>query len=388
LCRYSVDEWADYFGASMKVVPGFDRRRACYPVDSAETVYADPEGVSARHGQRLWLGKGVWDAEAPADARAQLYPFGSCANDCQAGPGANGGDNGGGQGGGGGGSSVSIANFKTTLGGRLAAPGRTPAGGGGVCSCDYDGDEARPDCAPGVARPTCWCHYAWGEGGKKDCGGRTRTLNGETEPGGAIHELKAMLDTTWPTSWCFNGCSGHGHCMDHFCHCDAGFFGVDCSLTYTSAGGGRGGGGVRGTVPRITHHHEGVGGEGKRRDGGGKDSRRPLIYVYDLPPQFTVHQIWAHREGMGQDIGRDDGLALTEMALRSRHRTADPTEADFFLVPVSGSMRNSRVKALQYVRDTWPYFDATKDKGANHVWPQITPDYGPVQYTEISDYTR
>lgn len=91
---------------------------------------------------------------------------------------------------------------------------------------------------------------------------------------------------------------------------------------------------------------------------------------------------------MGQDIGRDDGLALTEMALRSRHRTADPTEADFFLVPVSGSMRNSRVKALQYVRDTWPYFDATKDKGANHVWPQITPDYGPVQYTEISDYTR
>ena len=134
-----------------------------------------------------------------------MYPFGSCPNDCQAGPGANGGDNGGGGGGGAGGgdssSSSSIANFRTTLGGRLASPGRTPAGGGGMCSCDYDGDEARPDCQGNGARPRCWCHYAWGEGARQDCGGRTRTLNGETEPGGPLDGLKALLEGTWPTSW-------------------------------------------------------------------------------------------------------------------------------------------------------------------------------------------
>ena len=34
--------------------------------------------------------------------------------------------------------------------------------------------------------------------------------------------------------FCLNQCSGHGLCDAHgggFCHCDPGFFGVDCSMT-------------------------------------------------------------------------------------------------------------------------------------------------------------
>lgn len=383
-----MDEWAAYFEASNAHVPGYQKVRACYPTDSAADVYADPEGADKTRGQRLWEGKGRWEREAPPDARTRLFPFGSCPNDCQAGPGATKPWDVGSEG-----DDVAFtpnatrraesSKFRTTLGGRLARPGRTPAGGGGMCSCDYDGDEARPGCVDGGA-PRCWCHYAWTEGPRGDCGGRAKSLNGLTDRrGGRIEELSALLDDTWPTAWCFNNCSGNGRCMDHFCHCDPSFFGMDCSLTYTAPGGA---GWIRGSVPRITHHHEGFGGAGARRDAG-HPGRRPLVYVYDMPPRFTVHQVWANRDGMGQDIGRDDGVAFVEAVLRSRHRTADPNEADFFVVPTAGFAGISRAKALRYVRETWPYFDATKDKGANHIWPTITPDYGPLQYLEISAYT-
>jgi hypothetical protein len=40
--------------------------------------------------------------------------------------------------------------------------------------------------------------------------------------------------------FCLNQCSGHGLCDAHgggFCHCDPGFFGVDCSMTTRAADG-------------------------------------------------------------------------------------------------------------------------------------------------------
>lgn len=90
-----------------------------------------------------------------------------------------------------------VRHVETAPDGRSTALGKGPAGGGGLCSCDYDGDEDRPDCKPGVRRPRCWCHNAWSEGPHRDCGGETRTLNGETEPGGKMDGLKALLDTAW-----------------------------------------------------------------------------------------------------------------------------------------------------------------------------------------------
>jgi len=93
------------------------------------------------------------------------------------------------------------AGVTMTLGGRLTKP-RGPAGGGGFCSCDYDGDQDRKDCVAENAAPRCWCHYGNGEGPNRDCGGNTRTLNGETAPGGEMNGDKAVLDTTWPSTWC------------------------------------------------------------------------------------------------------------------------------------------------------------------------------------------
>jgi hypothetical protein len=32
-------------------------------------------------------------------------------------------------------------------------------------------------------------------------------------------------------SVCFNGCSGHGDCVDYSCHCWVGYHGDDCSVS-------------------------------------------------------------------------------------------------------------------------------------------------------------
>ena len=51
-----------------------------------------------------------------------------------------------------------------------------------------------------------------------------------------------------------NGCNDRGDCVDGFCACHAGFSGADCSLPLS-----------------------------------GRPTKRPFIYVYELPPRFNVY---------------------------------------------------------------------------------------------------
>lgn len=37
-------------------------------------------------------------------------------------------------------------------------------------------------------------------------------------------------------SVCFNGCNGHGDCVDYSCHCWVGYLGDDCGTTFVSEG--------------------------------------------------------------------------------------------------------------------------------------------------------
>ena len=45
----------------------------------------------------------------------------------------------------------------------------------------------------------------------------------------------------------------------------------------------------------------------------------------------------SHDALQDSDFGRLDGPLWVEAALRSRHRTLDPADADFFILPVAGA---------------------------------------------------
>lgn len=69
-----------------------------------------------------------------------------------------------------------------------------------------------------------------------------------------------------PLNLCLNNCNGLGKCRGGWCHCDKGYWGADCSLSW-----GEGGRPAllagQGYVPRA---------------------KKPLIYVYELPPKYNM----------------------------------------------------------------------------------------------------
>ena len=162
---------------------------------------------------------------------------------------------------------------------------------------------------------------------------------------------------------CINGCSARGKCVRNWCHCDAGFYGTDCSLGKSAAGDGAGA-----ALPAPI---------GAQRDAGA-----PRVYIYDLPPRFNG---WMHAGDAGWwqdfDLWGED-VIIHRRALRSYYRVDDPEKADYFLVPVWDSSAMWQMnwgfrdllptgvrvvgEAAQYVREHWPYFD--RRGGTDHLW--------------------
>jgi len=125
------------------------------------------------------------------------------------------------------------------------------------------------------------------------------------------------------THFCPGQLRGHGTCRQGFLECDEGWTGTDCS------------------IPVPVRDDEPVADTRVHRD-------RPLIYVYDMPPEFSTRML-EYKMGPGlcsHRLFEDDGstrwnsreymveLGLHELMLESSHRTFDPEEADFFYVPV------------------------------------------------------
>ena len=203
---------------------------------------------------------------------------------------------------------------------------------------------------------------------------------------------------------CLNQCNGRGRCVFGYCHCDASWYGVDCSLR-------------RGAVavvapgkPTVDHSKEDVdyalGKQGgASSDGAGMGANGaattaqasplelpppppppppapskcaeaglppavqlrdpttrasgvpfPAIFVYELPIEYNV-QLWTSKskdedcalraytsanttDWKQHAFGME--VALHERLLHSRHRVADPELADFFYVPVWGGCWLSR----------------------------------------------
>ncbi|KAK3248619.1 hypothetical protein CYMTET_41919, partial [Cymbomonas tetramitiformis] len=137
-------------------------------------------------------------------------------------------------------------------------------------------------------------------------------------------------------TYCFSACSMNGQCIGGFCHCKPGFYGVDCSLVKNPDGEGSllywdVASAPPGAPPRLP-------------------PAKPRVYVYDLKPWFTsqsVSMAW----DLNGDFSRPIGYAFMERMLSSRHRTADPLDADYFFVPVVGAKPIRRAAALEHLRN-------------------------------------
>ena len=173
--------------------------------------------------------------------------------------------------------------------------------------------------------------------GRGACRGRTcACYDGYTGPS------CAGVDAT--AARCMGGCSGRGACERGFCRCRPPYWGTDCAM-----------GGGAASEPRCT--------------------RRPCIYVYELPARMNVMALKTEHDWREQWEGKKFDyrmpLAFHEAVLSSAHRTSRADEADFFYVPTwdwHGSWGNPEVyyRAHRYLSSAWPYWNASG--GADHLW--------------------
>ncbi|KAF5750199.1 Exostosin family protein isoform 1 [Tripterygium wilfordii] len=146
-------------------------------------------------------------------------------------------------------------------------------------------------------------------------------------------------------STCINQCSRHGHCRGGFCQCDNGWFGTDCSVPSVFSS--------MKDWPRWLRPAQ-VDVPDMQLMGSPFSlnaevtKKRPLIYVYDLPPDFNslllegrhfkfecVNRIYDNRNAtLWTDQLYGSQIALYESLLASPHRTLNGEEADFYFVPV------------------------------------------------------
>ncbi|KAL2630097.1 hypothetical protein R1flu_014783 [Riccia fluitans] len=174
-------------------------------------------------------------------------------------------------------------------------------------------------------------------------------------------------------SFCINQCSGNGRCYGGSCACVEGWHGIDCSIPSSLSS-------------FKSWPYWLMPGVVKRTDASGSwqdqslqvlvEKRRPLIYIYELPPRFNSHLL---------------EIVILEGLLSSVHRTANAEEADFFYMPMLGACAIQRAdeaphmklerevritrtqfsaelyrEAYEYVRTAYPYWN--QSQGRDHIW--------------------
>ena len=132
-----------------------------------------------------------------------------------------------------------------------------------------------------------------------------------------------------PLKPCPNACSNSGTCMNGVCTCVAGLSGADCSLPFDR-------------TRRVA-------------------LKRPLVFVYDLPPAFNAWQDLVA-------VDRNVGWHLWQAFLNSEHRTDDARAADYFFIPVwpMGTFGlDVAAAAFQHIIQKEPHWNRTQ--GSNHL---------------------
>ncbi|KAL5137596.1 putative glucuronoxylan glucuronosyltransferase F8H [Glycine soja] len=186
-------------------------------------------------------------------------------------------------------------------------------------------------------------------------------------------------------SVCINQCSGHGHCRGGFCQCDNGWYGVDCSMPSVISSIKEWPSWLRPARIHIaddTHANEKM-----INLNAVVAKKRPLVYVYDLPPEFNslllegrhyklecVNRIYDDNNiTVWTDQLYGAQIALYESLLASPHRTLNGEEADFFFVPVLDSCIITRA-------DDAPHLSMQEHMGLRS---SLTLEYYKNAYTHI-----
>ncbi|GFR52399.1 hypothetical protein Agub_g14911 [Astrephomene gubernaculifera] len=143
-------------------------------------------------------------------------------------------------------------------------------------------------------------------------------------------------------AFCVNQCTGHGDCHMGYCRCHPGWYGLDCSRKQAGAEL------EEGRLGEPWLQEVVVVPPASLPTPPTPTRPRPLIYVYDMPTEYTSKML-QYRLGVDSCLWRryteqNTSLLLSttyaveiylhEMMLQSEHRTFDPEEADYFYVPM------------------------------------------------------
>ncbi|KAL7168967.1 hypothetical protein ACSBR2_034069 [Camellia fascicularis] len=194
---------------------------------------------------------------------------------------------------------------------------------------------------------------------------------------------------------CINQCSGHGHCRGGFCQCDNGWYGIDCSIPSVLSVIRDWPQWLRPAQVDVPDSPQHVG--NLLNLNAVVEKKRPLIYVYDLPPEFNSLLLEGRHfkfECINRIYDENNVTLWTDQLYGSQ--MAFYEKADFFFVPVLDSciitraddaphlsmeehkgLRSSLTlefykKAYNHIVEQNHYWN--RSSGRDHIWDRIPSD--------------